>query len=269
MRILHILLLLCCLHSNFSYAKEDSETLKEKVVTFLRPYSQKVLGNEWTVKIFGKQANIFMPSIPKVDKNPQSMQEYKLVGDKIQLSVEKKKKYDYLFIEEIYQVTKNTTAANSEISNWLNVLEQGGTREGIYRAVVLNDDYRGLENFDKIVSEAVVNFSIFYMDKFLSKKVAASKLTDVNFYTLKRVVVGQTLDIVDALMKNPYDLYDWYAIFSIDLIEYFPHLYKNKLRLNKNSEFQREWAVSAPEQFIKAEIIIKLHMALNASMGNL
>ena len=42
------------------------------------------------------------------------------------------------------QAVQQRKLEDAEAGNWMNVLSQGGSREGVYRAMILGDDYAGL-----------------------------------------------------------------------------------------------------------------------------
>ena len=115
----------------------------------LRPYFKKFLGKKRTEKILGaEQSGIRMPKIPEVRKDARSvdlLKKGKRKSNNKKLTMRKKQKYDLAFIREVTRVTRQMKSNLKEDQRWLNVMSQGGTREGIYRGIVLEDRYTNLE----------------------------------------------------------------------------------------------------------------------------
>jgi hypothetical protein len=142
-------------------------------------------------------------------------------------------------------------------------MSQGGTREGVYRGIVLDDRYKRLERGRYPVSQKVAEFSIYYANNFLSQDLKLNAVSSSNFYTLKKVLVERSLEVLDSFPSNKDDIYDWYAVFSGYLARKYPNLWKNRLRKNKNLKSHKGWSKNVPEQHLKSEVIIKLHKTFN------
>ena len=146
----------------------------------------------------------------------------------------------------------------------MNVLMQGGTREGIYRSLVLDSTYGGMENWDKPVKSATADFAVYFYDKYLGRKVAKKSFEGMSIYTLKRILVEKTLDMADAFGENREGLEKWYGIMSSDLSKRFPSIWVSAIRKNQSALAHKAWASKVPLQHIKSEIVIKLHTAFNS-----
>lgn len=148
----------------------------------------------------------------------------------------------------------------------MNVLHQGGTREGVYRALVLDSTYAGLENYPNPLNDGLIDFAVEYYTTYVGRTIKKESLEKINFYTLKRLATERTLEVVDELGKNKDHLQRWYAVFSGDLAKRFPEIWQNKIRKDTNKKFHLSWAKQAPSQHLKSEVIIKLHKAFNYLM---
>jgi hypothetical protein len=235
----------------------------------LRGFSNKVLGEKTTSKYFGAGNNdIKLGPIPNVVADSKST--YTLDKNNIlfkqgeefnKMSVEKKRPYRIAFLEELFEATRKQKVEDEEIIKWLNTMEQGSSREGVYRALVLDNVYRSLENFEDFPAIEVVKFTEKIYKKFVNRVIKGDSLRRLNLYSIKRVVTEKFLDIMEAYESDPEGLYKWYAVLSSDLAKQFN--YKNKLRDDRRAKIHHDWAQTVPYQHIKAEVIIKLHMGYN------
>jgi len=249
----------------------DMNKYKEK----LRGHMDNFLGEETTSKILGEPEKvevdlIQLPTIPKVESNAMDTSIYNKEG-KVHhqggkfdlLSNRDKQKYRIAFLEELYQVTRNAEAKEEDLAKFVNVLEQGGTREGVYRAVVLDEVYNTLERYKDAPSDKLVNYSLSFGAKYLGRKFNKESMMSLNLWTIKRIITGKTLDLVDVLAKNPEDLYSWYTVFSRELATEHQGLWRSKIRKSQNEKFHNKWVRQVPFQQIKSEIIIKIHKVMN------
>lgn len=235
----------------------------------VRGYSEKFLGSDITTKIFGESENQFsLPAIPTVTANAKSTESYDREKEENKFKQEDLDRYNAAFLEEAFTLVRGAQINGDELAKWMNVMSQGANREGVYRALVLDDTYRGLENYDKETKEEMAIFVINYFGKYLDRKTTKDTLMQTNFYMLKRVVVEKTLEIVDALyMKDKEDFYKWYAIFSADMAKDYKVRFTSKVRQNTSAKKHYEWAKQVPSQFVKSEIILKLHLLMNSING--
>ncbi len=249
-------------YSNPSHA--GMEDLKEKV----RPYIVKFLGTETAVKLLGHEPNtVELPEIPKVSKSASKCVNCNTGEDEKEKKIpkDKKAKLDYVFVDELYTSTRKVKGNKDELSRWFSILSQGGTREGVYRALVLDNTYRGLENYDSPVNDSVIEFATYFFPRFLNKSIKKKTLEKVNFYTLKRIATERSLEIVDEyLATNRENLYSWYAVLSGELAEKYPSVWKNKIRKSPRMISHKKWASKVPDQHIKSEVIIKIHKVFNS-----
>lgn len=235
-----------------------------------RKMSDKFLGTEISDKIFGKkESTIKLPAIPKVDKKATSTKSYDMKRDESSLKKEDAQKYNVAFLEELYDVVRRKEINDNDLAKWMNVMEQNAGREGVYRALVLDETYRGLENFGSGVNEQTGDFVVNYFAEFLDRSVEKETILRSNIYMLKRVVVENTLEINDALIFNDKEkFYDWYAVFSAEIGKRYGTRFSNKLRKLDSAERHRAWAKSVPTQYVKSEIILKLHILMNSFNGS-
>lgn len=233
----------------------------------LRSYIIKFLGEDTATSILGTAPDgVELPEIPKVNRSALDQSVFKNEKDIKEENIpeSKKKKLDYYFIEELYTATRNTKANKNDLLSWFSILSQGGTREGVYRALVLDNTYRGLENYDNPVNASTVEFASYFYSRFLNKKIKKKAIEGLNFYTLKRITVKNSLEVADEYLKGDKEsFYKWYAVFSGELAREYPKAWKNKLRKTTKMKYHKKWAETVPDQQIKSEIIIKIHKVYN------
>ena len=253
------------------HAQDSKKPNNVSITESMRPTLMKFIGEKWTVKILGEdlkpsEDGIVLPQLPKLSSDARSVDIYNRKEDKVKLKVEQEEKYYIAYIKEIYEVTRQQKPNEDEVGKLLNVLSQGGSREGVYHALVLDSAYGGMENYDKTTKSNAADFSIYFYERYLGKKVAKESLKGMNIYTLKRLLADKSLDIIDAYEGKRDDLESWYAVMSSDLASKFPQVYQSKLRKDTSSRHHKNWANQVPVQHIKSETVIKLHMALNSLM---
>ncbi|MCO4795481.1 MAG: hypothetical protein KC493_17300 [Bacteriovoracaceae bacterium] len=242
-----------------SYALDMAE-IKEK----LRPHAVKYLGEETAVKFLGEDPNeVKLPPIPKVIENATSIDVYNDKEDLGNIPKDKQDAYNQAFVTEVFGAVRNMKANRNDVAKWMNVLSQGGTREGMYRALVLDSTYAGLENYPNPLNDEIIGFSVNFYTTYVGRKIKKESLEKVNFYTLKRLATERTLEVVDELRKNKEHLQRWYAVFSGELAKNYPEIWNNKVRMETNKQFHLNWAKQAPSQHLKSEVIIKLHKTFN------
>lgn len=212
-----------------------------------------------------------MPTIPKVVKDAKSVDVYNKSGSLYtqgasfnNLSTEEKRKYRLAFIQELYLVVTGSAGDKDKILSSLNVIERGGSREGVYRSIVLSQEYSALEGFSETPSEDVINFATKYGERFLSKAFNKAQMRQINLFGIKRVITEKSLELIDSFPKDSDDLHRWYAILSSDMRAKYPLLWNGKTRTQKNPLYHLKWAKSVPLQQIKSEVIIKLHKIMNS-----
>ena len=230
------------------------------------------LGEHWTLKLIGnapvnKMNNtVIMPALPKIVDDARSVAVFNKKQEKVILKPEIEEKYYYAYIKEIYEATRQTKPNDDEVAKLMNVLSQGGTREGVYHSLVLDSTYGGMENYDKPVKSNAADFAVYFYGRYVGKKIAKESLKGMNIYSLKRLVSDKTLDMIDAYGDNREDLEKWYAVMSSDLASKFPSLWSGKMRKDTDSQNHKSWASKVPVQHIKSETLIKIHGAFNSMM---
>ena len=270
MRLVVIIVFAFSLHVLNAQDSKNSPTLS--FVEKMRPVMMEYLGDKLTIKLIGKppavQAdnNIVLPSLPKILSDARSVAGFNRKQDKIILKPEIEEKYFYAYIKEIFEVTRQTKPNDDEVTKLMNVLSQGGTREGVYHSLVLDSTYGGMEIYDKPIKSNAADFAVYFYGRYIGKTILKESLKGMNIYSLKRLVSDKTLDIVDAYGDNRDDLEKWYAVMSSDLASKFPSLWSGQLRKDTNSLDHKSWASKVPVQHIKSEILIKIHSAFNSMM---
>ena len=232
-----------------------------------------IAGATWGEKFFGAipQPAVVepkLPVIPKLDKKSTDIGNYtKIKKDPTEydrLPTERKRQFDYKFLQELFQVTRKTEAKDEDLSTWLNTLDQGGSRDGIYQALVLDDVYAALENMEEKPTNKLLDFSLKFSQRFINQTFKKESLAQLNLYSLKRILTEKGLDLMENYEVNNLDsLYQWYAVFSGELATEYGPLLKTPLRQNPSVEYHLQWAKNMPIQHIKSEFVIKLHSVMN------
>lgn len=251
------------------YAQEQKVQEEKSFVEKMRPQLMKIIGEEWTVKLIGADKSlpkeeVAMPAIPKIDDNAKSTDVYNKKQDKIVLKPEIENKFNYAYVFEIYEATRQQKPNEDEVTKAMNILTQGGTREGIYRSLVLDSVYGGMENWDKPVKSVTADFAVYFYGKYFGKKVAKKNFEGMSVYTLKRIIGEKALEVVDAFGDDRDALERWYAVMSADLATRFPQIWSNPMRKKTSALEHKNWASHVPLQHIKSETVLKIHSAFNS-----
>jgi len=254
------------------FAQENSEPQWKMN---LRTYISKYFGETWSEKLFGADPNkdasnniIEMPKIPKINKKSTSVDTYskkpKSLTSYDKLAADKKRQFDFNFLQELFRVTRKTEPKDEEISNWLNTLEQGGSREGVYQALVLDEVYYNLEGMQDKPTQKLLSFYIDFSSKFLNQALKPESISKFNLFSLKRILTEKSLDVMEHFEINQVDnLYKWYANFSADSALKFSDYMQSEVRKNRSALIHYQWAKDMPIQHIKSEFIIKIHTIMN------
>jgi len=231
----------------------------------------KVTSESEAKKLLGiDDSQITMPEIPKLESNATSTEIYSKVKEVVpdsykKLSKEEKNKFNYKYLKELFLTVRNQNATDREIGSLLNVLEQGGSREGVYRSIVLDKFYEQLSHENNPSSEKLCLFVIDFMGTYLSLTTQKEVLLKTNFYWLKRYLVEKSLEIADLLSAKPDDFQNWYAIISADFAKKYPTLWAgNRARSSHSAVWHKSWANSVPSQHLKSELILKIHSVMNS-----
>ncbi len=214
----------------------------------------------------GKTQNemeIPMPPILKIMQEEQKPVEEIQIDEFAKIEEKQKLKYQSAFLQEVVLATTRVKISDAEYENWMNVLVQGGSREGIYHGLVLGDYYRRLEEESNPALPIIATFTQEYMNEFLMQKFDEELLKDVNIFKLKNVVSEKTMDLIDKLSYKREYLANWYTLFSVYLARKFPNLWKNELRKSMDKTTHLLWASRMPLGHIKSEAVIKLHTVFN------
>ena len=269
MRILTIFFLAVSIHISASNANETQNT---SFLERFRPYIRQYLGEEMELKILGKtmeekvEDTITLPQIPEVKDDVTSTAVYEKKADKIQLSKKDEEKYFRSFARDLYKSVRRQDPLDEEMARIMGILLQGGSREGIYRSLVLDEVYAQMENYDMPVSSKAADLTIHLYTTYLGKKITKEKLKGINFYSLKRLVAERALEVIDSFGDNRDAIENWYAVLSSDIATRHGQNFTNNLRKNPKKSLHKKWAQKFPVQHIKSEVVIKIHTALNALM---
>jgi hypothetical protein len=230
---------------------------------------EKYVGENLATSLVGKfeKDDVPMPKIPSLKADATSTDVYSRKEKEVNIPADKKEQLDYIFVTQLMQAVQQRKIENSEVSNWMNVLSQGGSREGVYRAMILGDDYGALENYDNVANESVVNFSIGFLEEYINQTVNPETLGQMNFYSVKRLVCEKALEVIDAYPSTEVQA-SWYANLSKKLASNHAYVFSSETRKNKSAKFHQSWASAVATQHLKSETLIKLHKTFNHLQGN-
>lgn len=239
--------------NSYSISFED---IKEKV----RPYFETYLGEKTSLSLLGAPPldQLQLPPIPKKGNGNKRIQNphVKEFGKK------EKDKYDVSYIVELYKVTRLGDVNNEKLGDWYNVLSQGGSREGIYRAVVLDGTYYELEQKDYPSKKPFLDFVSNHLKIYTETKVSSKNLEQANFFLIKRMMIEKYLEVIDSFSSFE-ELTLWYGVLSGEMARNYPSVFKNIVRSNTSMKYHKQWAQSVPVDFLKIEVAIKLHKIYN------
>lgn len=249
-----------------------NEPLEPTWRTKLRNLITGLAGGQWGVKLLGEEPKlepeITLPAIPKLEKKNTDIESYtKKTKDQTEfekLPAERRRVYDYEFLKELFAVTRKTEARDEDLSNWLNTLEQGGSREGIYQALVLDEVYVALENINDKSTNRLREYALKFSQKYLNQTFKDGSLDQFNLFSIKRIIAEKSLDMMEIYEVRDLDaLYRWYAVFSAEIAQEYEPFLKSSLRKETSVKYHYEWAKGSPIQHVKSEFIIKLHIVMN------
>ncbi len=244
-------------------ATPDLLNMARDFLSKARTYLSEKFGHEYVEKIMGED-EVTLPEIPKLSDDTKSTAIYnkKELSNAKAPTGQQKQQLDYLFIKELFITTKLREATENDLGIWYNTLTQGGSREGVYRAMVLDAEYYELETKTISTSKSAIDFSIYFLETFINQKIDANSLKKPNFFSMKREITERALSIID-LFENQNDLAKWYAVFSGYVAIKYTEAWTNDLRKNSSKMAHLRWAMSVPVEHIKSETYIKIHQVMN------
>lgn len=257
-----------------SFAVFAQDALLEPVwKTKGRALLTKIAGESWGVEFFGPipqppVEEVKLPEIPKQIKKATDVSGYykksKGPTEFDKLPPARRRQFDYAFLQELYVVTRKSEAKDEDLANWINVLDQGGSREGVYQALVLDEVYAALENMEEKPTEKLLAFYLKFSQRFLNQTARKESLATLNLFSLKRILTEKVLDLMGHYESNSLDnLYQWYGVFSGELAAEHAQFLKTPLRQNSDVNYHLEWARKMPVEHIRSEFIIKIHTVMN------
>jgi hypothetical protein len=242
----------------------------------VRPLLMKIIGEKGAVGLLGAEplppepVEMPLPALPKLERKNTDASIYKMdselrkQGKEFEaLPAEKRRSYEVAYLKELFQATRRAPAREEDLAKWLNVLEGGGTREGVYRGVVLDDVYASLENYEEQPSPKLLTWTQAFTKKYLALAFSEEALKQGNLFFIKRVVTEKVLEMLDALETRPEDFRTWYAVMSSQLATEFPNIWKGTIRANPDAQVHLNWAKKAHLQHIKSDAVIKLQTVMN------
>jgi hypothetical protein len=188
------------------------------------------------------------------------------------LTPNEQRRLNRAFIKEIYEhVYARPLSDIRQFNEWMNVLSQGASIEGVYRGLTLSDQYRALER--GIVSKDARAFfaaEMAYIKKRIDTQLRQDQLEaellktseKASLFSLKRVLGESLLEAVDHKKTDRAELADLYADlvirWSIEGIDFGV-----QQRNSTDREFHRDWALKNSRGRIQWELLNRLHRVMN------
>ncbi len=212
------------------------------------------------------------------------------------------KKNGELFSEVFRTVFGKKIKDKIFFGDWVDTMNQGGSLEGIYNALVHSNYYRSLEKTGKNAKPKSLRFFVEEMNwiqgqlnqpeyftkksalplpkfklgnlveknegvaiypKKQDKKQLKNIFSDASVYVLKRVLADEVLKRVDEIKSNRKLLAKWFAHLAVRLNQGKVY-FGLELRQKMDVDFHRNWALQASEDLLKWEILNRYHRILNA-----
>jgi hypothetical protein len=257
-----------------AFALAQTPVVEEGWKGSVRPWIVRVFGEERAVFWLGAppvvEEKVVLPALPALERKNTDTSVYTQNSELrdqgkefAALPVERRRAYDFAFLQEAFQATRRAPAKPEDLAKWDNVLEGGGSREGIYRGLVLDDVYASLESYEENPSAKLVTWTIEFARTYLGQNFKPEAFDKANLFFIKRHMAEKSLEMMDALETKPEDFRSWYAVLSADLARTFPTVWTGAIRGRTEREVHLEWARKAPLQHIKMEAVIKLHLVMN------
>lgn len=250
-----------------TYANDNSD---QSIIEQMRPHVEALFGEKWTLKLFGAPKNqaqnkpeVELPKIPLIDQSATSLAVYNKKEDSIKIDPTVAQKFNYVYIRELFEATRQEKPNENDMAKMMNILSQGGTRDGVYRSLVLDATYGGMENWDKPVKSNSADFAVYFYETYLGRKIKKKSFEGMSIYTLKRLITERALEVA-AAFEDRDSLERWYAVLSGDIAQKFPLIWPNEMRKNPSAKAHKDWAAHVPMEHIKSELIIKIHSSFNS-----
>lgn len=250
--ILALMLVTPFVHSSIF---QDAYAIKEKVLIYLGFKKEKKIEPE-------------LPEIPTVNRNAKDTSQYNRKTDPMiksfsdSLSDLQKEQLNSSFINEAYTAVLGREPLHDEYAAKISVLQQGGSREGLYRSIVLGSKYQSFEKGSDLTSNKTADFLTQILPEFTGFNMEKERLTQINFYTVKRVVTERFLEVIDAYDDED-NLRRWFAVLSHKLEESAPKTWKQRHRTFKSKNAYYHWSKKIPRDILKSEVYLRLHLLLN------
>lgn len=210
------------------------------------------------------------------------------------------KRVNMEFIREVHQVTLNRSPSDDEYNKWMNVIDQGGSYEGIYNGLVNGAEYaqteKGIAPPSGIRLYAELMARIALDIKYDPIKIKAAKDEDTTLgiarstplptepteeekkaliadfavkavnksqATLRKETGAEALKLMEMKREYKEKFATWYGKFVV---------YSNSKNINfgieernkGDEQFHYKWALQNEEDRVKWEIINRIHRLYNA-----
>ena len=213
------------------------------------------------------QPAISLPEIPTVNRDPKDFTQIGKEDDRKnypfykQLTRKQRIELAIGVINELYLVILGRYPKMEERKNKVNVLLQKGSREGIYHALVLGQEYRYDESVENLLSDQNKKFLSHHFEMFLGLKIDRTKLKKMDFHTAKRLVIARSLEVIDAFDRRAH-VDSWFSVFSETMAKKLEWEQKHRKMTSRKHYFH--WAQKIPLDILKSEVIIKIHHLMNS-----
>lgn len=184
------------------------------------------------------------------------------------------------FIKEAHSVVLEREVSKEEFDRWMNVLDQGGSLEGIHNGLTHGDEYRNKEKgiappdalrlYAQLMAaldidgRAEGSAAIPEADKKKLISEYAQKAVNKSLYTLKREATLQAIKTMDTRKAYKDKWATWFSKFSVSTNARgvdFGSPERNK----SDEQAQYQWALDASEDRVKWEVFNRIHRLFNGT----
>ncbi len=187
------------------------------------------------------------------------------------------RKVNASFIKEAHSVVLEREVSKEEFSRWMNVLDQGGSLEGIHNGLTHGDEFRNKEKgvappealrlYAQLMATLDVDArpdAAAPADADKKKLISeyAMKAVNKSLYTLKREVTLQAIKAMDVKKAYKDKWATWYGRFAATTNARAVD-FGSPERNKSDEQAHYQWALDASEDRVKWEVFNRIHRLFN------
>ncbi len=214
-------------------------------------------------------SSVAMPSVPTREElsNRKDISVYTDSKEEIEKIAVFEKKFTkqqlrqshFLFVQELFSLFLKRSPTSKEAQNILSNLDQGGTREGVFRSVLYGDEFYQMEDSARAFSQESLAVLSDLLRTVFQAEVKEEVLEKMSFKTLLRFFTERALSLLEFWEQDMEKAYEWYAHLSSSLAKKVVFAEEGPAHRREVSlEKQYAMAKLLPMDLLRSEIIIKL-----------